>query len=206
MLGSSLTSASITCGLNRATTQQWLSQGLSDQLAERDTYYSRFASDVYAALAHGVSEAEVAIHRHNPAEYLKTGPGRALYRDEQYWQPALPGQAPIDDINPLVTVADEGQSTLQDNRMLDALKVLQGLGMVDTEFTKQLSEQSGQRAEVVNMPPVDTSTVVVAPSASVPIDTVHMLPWTQGMDRSMRSEPTSKGPVPPASIVGTPTA
>jgi hypothetical protein len=38
-------------------------------------------------------------------EYLRSGPGRAFYAREQYWQPLPPGAPlPDDDLNPLATI------------------------------------------------------------------------------------------------------
>lgn len=154
MEGSSLTASAVALGIGKATAAQWLATGLRDQAAGIDSYYSRFASDVYAATAHAVSRAEQTISIRNPLEYLRHGPGAAFYREERYWQEPIPGEQPIDDLNPLAVIGDgsQEQSALSDNRLSAALDVLKQGGLLDEHFTAALEQQGA-----VSTPSADAS-------------------------------------------------
>lgn len=174
MCGSSLIAAACAVGLSRETVRRWMIEGLENQQAGEDTYYARFASDVYAALAHSVGEAELAVMRRNPIEYLRSGPGRAFYQErENYWQPVDPRAAPsTSDIEPLVEIASEQTDTLSASRASEALDRLKELGIIDNpEYAKQIIEQSGQGRELVNgSPVVNTLPVVDGQASSVQAD------------------------------------
>lgn len=155
MCGSSLSSASTAIGLGRGIIGQWLAKGLNDQANNEDTYYARFASDIHAALAIAVSTAEQAVTTRNPLEYLRSGPGRAFYEREQYWQQPQPGLPPENDFNPLAIVGDDSENSgsLSDNRMAQALEVLRSHGVLTPEYQKQLAEQA-------NLPATQNTAIV----------------------------------------------
>lgn len=147
MSGSSLVAAAVSVGIGRETVRGWLVQGLADQASSKDTYYSRFASDIHAALAHSVGEAELAVMRRNPIEYLRTGPGRAFYQErEGYWQASDPRMPPpVSDIEPLVEMTSEQTDSIPASRASEALDELKRLGIVQhPEYAKQLEEQAQQ--------------------------------------------------------------
>lgn len=157
MSGASLTGAAAAVGLQRETVRSWMTQGLSDLASDKDTYYSRFATDCRAAFAHSVSEAEIAVHRRNPIEYLRTGPGRAFYQDrENYWQLPNPNAAPSEnDIEPLAEISQSEQSStgLPDERMAGAIDELRKLGILhNPEMSKQL-ELNMQTVHRTTTPP-----------------------------------------------------
>lgn len=105
MCGATVSSAAEACGIRRESTRDWLARGLADQRAGADTYYSRFASDVHAAIGFCVVECEVQVASRSPLEYLRTGPGRAFYAREQFWQ-SLPADTLLtdSDVNPLAEI------------------------------------------------------------------------------------------------------
>ncbi len=146
MSGASLSAAAVACGIRRESVRDWLTQGLTDQQADIDSYYARFASDVHAAIAHCVSECEIQVATRKPLEYLRTGPGRAFYTREQYWQqldPLMP--FPEDDINPIqVFDADTNSQSLTAERLTEALAVLRNQRLLtDPTFEQHAREQYG---------------------------------------------------------------
>jgi hypothetical protein len=145
MSGWSVSSAAVACSIRRESVRDWLSQGLSDQQADIDTFYSRFASDVHAAVAYCVGDCEAQLASRNPLAYLQTGPGRAFYAREQYWQPQQPGgPLPDDDLNPLSVISTDSAQQITDRRMAEALQILRAQGVLhDPQFAQQLGEQHG---------------------------------------------------------------
>lgn len=194
--GWSLSAASTAIGISRHLVKDWLATGLQDQQLERDTYYSRFASDVHAALALAVGTAESRLAISNPLEYLRSGPGRAFYRNEQYWQPIPPGYQNEDDVNPLNVIGGEANNSDEDesrSRLSEALNVLRNSGILATpEFTQQLADQH-------QLPLVNDGTPAVVdalPASEQPAtDPDAPAPDSGEMDRSMRTEHTHVVPV-----------
>lgn len=178
MCGQSLTGSAISVGLGREVVRSWLVQGLADQASQADTYYSRFASDVYAATAQCAGDAEIQVHKRNPLEWLRTGPGRALYQDrENYWQPVDPQlPPPVSDLEPLneVSAASPADEVLN-ARASAALDALRELNIVQNpEYARQITEQGGQLSPVGARTPaiVDSehpaSSEQVSPSSAAP--------------------------------------
>lgn len=168
MSGSSLVAAAVCVGISRNTVRGWLVTGLTDQANSKDSYYSRFASDVHAALAHSVGEAELAVMRRNPIEYLRSGPGRAFYQErENYWQEQDPRLPPSEsDVNPLTELAPGDVDHIPADHFAKALDALQELNISSNpEYAKQLLEQAGHSQESL----VDGSTVV---DSGPPMDVV----------------------------------
>lgn len=209
MSGASLVSAAVAVGVNRNTVRDWLVQGLTDQANDSDTYYSRFASDIHAALAHSVGEAELAVMRRNPIEYLRSGPGRAFYQDrEQYWQqqdPRMP--APESDINPMTELPAGDADAIPSDRASLALDALKELGILnDPQFALQLREQSGQQQLVDEGTVVDAMSPVVVNGRSVVVDgpssvqpsPTSVAPDRAGMDRSSLNANVEENRSPPA--------
>lgn len=158
MAGWSLTAAAVAMGVSRSQVRAWLAQGLNDQMRSLDTYYSRFAFDVYAAIAHAVGECEARIHMRQPLEYLRTGPGRAFYAREGYWREELAGYEENELDPPTEEQQDSSEEMLPDESLLHALSILRESG-VDANGLSQAISAQVQRA---SLPPHEVQQCLVS--------------------------------------------
>ena len=163
MSGWSVTSAATAIGVSRYQMRDWLSQGLDDTQRDCDTYYARLVSDVHAATACAVGEAEARVAARDPLAYLQAGPGRTFYAREQHWQRPDPSAPPAEsDLEPLpLAPALEGEATgPSDDRFSQALDELRRRGLLNSPTTAAaIAAQAQDPAPAVDsQPPVDDRT------------------------------------------------
>lgn len=85
MLGASVPACLMFIGVNRLLLAQWRQLGLIDLSNDHDTLFARFVNDINFAATIPYLDAEIAVHRKDPLEWLRTGPGRWL-SNEGTWQ------------------------------------------------------------------------------------------------------------------------
>lgn len=137
MLGGSVPVATLLCGIGRMELVDWRTQGLKDISAKLDTYYSRFVNDLNVAVLVPTIDAETVIHRKDPLEWLRSGPGRWVH-PEGTWQ-APTTKVAISPPEPTVGIAEETPNQVEENQLLldapsvqdlpAALEVLKSVGL-----------------------------------------------------------------------------
>lgn len=149
MLGGSVPVASLLCGITRHNLVEWRQIGIQDIAAKQDTYYSRFVNDINVAVLVPTIDAETVIHRKDPLEWLRSGPGRWVHPEGTWQAPAA--KVAIIPAEPTVGIAEQSPDQLQDEEQLKldaptiddlpgALQVLKdvGLGHVIDAANKKL--------------------------------------------------------------------
>lgn len=120
MLGASVPSAAMMTGISRKNLLDWRAMGLIDEAEGKDTIYSRFTSDInFAAIIPSI-DAETAILRKDPLEWLRSGPGRWVHSREGTWQPPA---VKVDQLPPPATAGiAENEESVEDqvDLMMDA--------------------------------------------------------------------------------------
>lgn len=85
MLGASVPACAMFVGISRKELAAWRQIGLIDLSNDHDTLCARFVNDINFAATLPYLDAEIAVHRKDPLEWLRTGPGRWL-SNEGTWQ------------------------------------------------------------------------------------------------------------------------
>lgn len=154
MMGGSVPSASLLCGISRLSLIQWRRTGLADIAEGKDTYYSRFVNDLNVAVLIPSIDAETVIHRKDPLEWLRSGPGRWVHPEGTWQAPAT--KVAIMEPEPTVGIAEEPLNQVEEEKLaLDAptahdlpaaLQILKdvGLGHVIEEAKESLSEEKDE--------------------------------------------------------------
>lgn len=103
-LGCSVIVACNLLGITYPTFSRWINQGRFDESCGEDTYYSRFFSDIWWALAICAARCEMRVTSRDPKEWLTRGMGKAMFTGTDLWE----GK------QPMLAVDEEGQRLLSD--------------------------------------------------------------------------------------------
>jgi len=121
ILGGSVPICCAIAGITRHRLVRWRELGLRDLEQGIDSYYSRFLEDINFAALVPYIEAETQIHRKDPLEWLRTGPGKWVGR-EGTWQISPTKNPEIAEPPATVGIAEDaatGNDTGDDDLMAD---------------------------------------------------------------------------------------
>lgn len=137
MMGGSIPNCALICGINRNQIVEWRNQGVRDLSEGKDTYHARFVNDLNVSALIPTLDAEQTIHRKDPLEWLRSGPGKWV-NPEGTWQPAQTKIA-ITPAEPTVGIAEPQPNRVEDEQKLldaptvqdlpNALSVLREVGL-----------------------------------------------------------------------------
>ena len=157
MLGSSVPTVALLCGIPRNRLNAWRRQGVNDQAQSLDTFAARFVADVNYAVCVPTVEAEAYLAKKDPLSWLQIGPGRWV-NPEGTWQSKIPTvQEPVPES---VGTAEPEQINIDDgdfdiigptiDDLPDALQVLRecGLGYVIEDAIEKKSTPSTEANDV----------------------------------------------------------
>lgn len=152
MMGGSIPNCALICGINRNQIVEWRNQGVRDLSEGKDTYHARFVNDLNVSALIPTLDAEQTIHRKDPLEWLRSGPGKWV-NPEGTWQPAQTKIA-ITPAEPTVGIAEPQPNQVEDEQNLldaptvqdlpSALSVLREVGLghiIDGANSEALKEQ-----------------------------------------------------------------
>lgn len=105
--------------VDRSTYVYWRHKGLHDKGLGHDSIYARFVNDVNFAQLIPYIDAEVCIHRKDPLEWLRTGPGKFIAAHEGTWQlPAKTAQQELPEAPATVGIAETSVEVDDDEDLL----------------------------------------------------------------------------------------
>lgn len=125
MAGAGIPLAAGLCGISRKNLERYRIHGLNDLSNGVDSYYARFVTDLNFSAIIPAIDAEVAIHRKDPLEWLRSGPGRWI-NPEGTWQVPSKEPPPFTETPPTVGIAEDVSVNVEDeiDLMADAPTVL----------------------------------------------------------------------------------
>ncbi len=142
--GSSIKNAFGSIGIRPQMIQGWIAKGSRDSLQEKDSYYARFASDVFRAKSSSRAETETKARDSNPNKWLETDArgGRWVEEAEQL---GMTAEEELEAIPEYTTEELEQARKETESELTGMIEAMEHVGAVDLDkekWQKQKSDQS----------------------------------------------------------------